>query len=104
MLNIIDKYKQWETYSLTLNENEKNYYEIIFKCAKERKGIIVVNQLEFPRKIGELKELRIIHKFINSIIFYKEISSMDSQLQKEKFFDMFELESRILCEYLKKSL
>lgn len=96
MLNIIDKFIYWDFY-LEDTDDSKEYYEKVFDCAFERKGLIITyNLLDKDIKNNHKKhEYRTIIKHIRSISFFDKLSKK----AQENVFDMFELESRTLNEY-----
>ncbi len=91
MKNIIEIYTDWPEYQKKLDYKDVIYYKTIFECAKKRKGIIINSMLlEAYSKNNHYKhENNIILDSISSIPFLID-------------FDMFELQSRVLCEYIKK--
>lgn len=99
MLNIIDKYNLWDLIAVKLSHYDIEYYEKVFDCAYERKGLLVtykLNDKDIKNK-HKIHENKTIIKHIRSISFYEQMSN----LSKEELFDMFEMESRILNEYLR---
>lgn len=99
MLNIIDKYNLWDLIAVKLSHYDIEYYEKVFDCAKERKGILVTYTLKEKdiKNKHKIHENKTIIKHIRSISFYEQMSCSN----KEGLFDLFEMESRILNEYLR---
>lgn len=91
MKNIIEIYCEWTDYQKQLDYRSIVYYQTIFKCASERKGIIINLMKEHSKNTHYKHEKNIIMKHIRTIPF-----SID--------YDIFELKSRILCEYFQKHL
>ena len=72
MLNIIDKYNLWDLLTVKLSHYDIEYYEKVFDCAKERKGMVVtytLNNKENKNK-HKIHENKTIIKHIRSISFY----------------------------------
>jgi len=90
MKSIIEVYDNWLEYQKTIDYKDVIYYETIFKCAVKRKGIMINSDL--------LKEYskNNYYKYENTTIL-NAISTIPFPVD----FDMFELQSRVLCDYLK---
>jgi hypothetical protein len=90
MKNIIEIYNEWPEYQKTIGYRDVVYYETIFKCAKKRKGIVMNPTLlkEYSKNNHYKHENKVIMEHIHTIPFQID-------------FDIFEMQSRVLCDYLK---